>query len=241
MSIRPYLAYTKLSVKMALDPNAGPMPLADYISLYPKWRAGQDDKRSPIDMRIPWMTYRCIAFLEKIVMKDWKIFEYGSGGSTLFFAERCGELVSVEHDAEWGKAVHDAVVKGKFDAVDHQVIESVKASIPAGADPSNPADFISSDKNYIGCSFEDYARAIDRFPDDYFDLVIVDGRARPSCLTQAKSKVKPGGRLLLDNAERVHYQPAQRSLGSLWSVKKFGGPVPANRYFCTTRMWQRTS
>lgn len=54
---------------------------------------------------IPWMNYAVISFLEERLDKTMTMFEYGSGNSTLFFAERVGRVVSVECDRSW----HDYV------------------------------------------------------------------------------------------------------------------------------------
>ena len=54
---------------------------------------------------LPWMNYGVIAFLEDRLDRSMKLFEYGSGNSTLFFAEHVGRVVSVECDQGW----HDYV------------------------------------------------------------------------------------------------------------------------------------
>ena len=64
---------------------------------------------------------------------------------------------------------------------------------------------LSSDKAVANCYFKSYASDISHFPDRHFDLVIVDGRARPSCIWQSLAKVKPGGYLLVDNTKRDWY------------------------------------
>ena len=50
---------------------------------------------------IPWMNYAAISFLEGRLSRDMKIFEFGSGNSTKFFAARVARVVSVECDKEW--------------------------------------------------------------------------------------------------------------------------------------------
>jgi hypothetical protein len=50
---------------------------------------------------LPWMTYPAIEFLKKRVQKDMIIFEYGCGESTLWWASKVKEVVSVEHDKDW--------------------------------------------------------------------------------------------------------------------------------------------
>lgn len=50
---------------------------------------------------LPWVTYSFIDFIKTRLNKDLTIFEYGSGNSTLFYAERVKKVVSVEHDETW--------------------------------------------------------------------------------------------------------------------------------------------
>jgi len=50
---------------------------------------------------IPWCTYSFIKFIEPRLKKDFNIFEYGSGNSTLWYAKRVKYVKSVEHDKNW--------------------------------------------------------------------------------------------------------------------------------------------
>lgn len=50
---------------------------------------------------IPWVTYSFIDFIRPRLHKGLCIFEYGSGNSTLFYAEKVQRVVSVEHDKAW--------------------------------------------------------------------------------------------------------------------------------------------
>lgn len=50
---------------------------------------------------LPWMTYPCIKFLEKRITKTMKVFEYGCGNSTLWWANRVSQVISYEHDWNW--------------------------------------------------------------------------------------------------------------------------------------------
>jgi len=50
---------------------------------------------------VPWVTYPFIDFIEGRLNKTMKVFEYGSGFSTLFYTERTLSVTSVEHNADW--------------------------------------------------------------------------------------------------------------------------------------------
>lgn len=50
---------------------------------------------------IPWVTYSFIDFIADRIQKDHTIFEFGSGNSTFYYAERAQKVVSVEHDQAW--------------------------------------------------------------------------------------------------------------------------------------------
>ena len=41
------------------------------------------------------------AFLFAEIDKNKKVLEYGSGQSTIEIAERCNEIISIEHQEEW--------------------------------------------------------------------------------------------------------------------------------------------
>ena len=54
---------------------------------------------------IPWMNYPVITFLRQRLALEHRLFEYGSGYSTLFYIERVGSVVSVEYDPQWGSRI----------------------------------------------------------------------------------------------------------------------------------------
>lgn len=70
------------------------------------------DTKSSVDEQgnpIPWVTYSFIDFIKTRINKHHSIFEFGSGNSTLFYANLVKKVVSVEHDKEW----FDKVVAAK--------------------------------------------------------------------------------------------------------------------------------
>lgn len=50
---------------------------------------------------IPWYTYPAIEFLNQFDFSDKKVFEFGSGNSSLYWFEKCLSLISIEHDQNW--------------------------------------------------------------------------------------------------------------------------------------------
>jgi predicted O-methyltransferase YrrM len=51
--------------------------------------------------KVPWISYRARRLLNRAIQKEWRIVEFGSGGSTLWFAQRAGFVHSIESDAQW--------------------------------------------------------------------------------------------------------------------------------------------
>ena len=58
---------------------------------------------------IPWMTYPGISFLQRRVNKNMSLFEYGSGNSTLWWAERVANVIACEHDREWYEKMKEII------------------------------------------------------------------------------------------------------------------------------------
>src|SRR5574344_748693 len=57
----------------------------------------QDKDGNPL----PWYTYPAIEYLSQFDYKDKKIFEYGCGFSSLFWAERAEKVISIEDNPKW--------------------------------------------------------------------------------------------------------------------------------------------
>jgi hypothetical protein len=60
---------------------------------------------------LPWITYPFIKFLEGRLNKTMRVFEYGSGNSTLFYAKSVAQVISVEGDAKWYNYVSSRIPK----------------------------------------------------------------------------------------------------------------------------------
>ena len=50
---------------------------------------------------VPWYTYSAIDFLAGRVNSGMRVFEYGSGNSTLWWSRKARHVVSCEHDRAW--------------------------------------------------------------------------------------------------------------------------------------------
>jgi hypothetical protein len=60
---------------------------------------------------LPWMNYPMIALLKERLKSQLRLFEYGSGYSTLFFSDLVGEVVSVEYDPGWHNEISKRLPK----------------------------------------------------------------------------------------------------------------------------------
>ncbi|MCQ8181703.1 hypothetical protein NP603_11335 [Methylomonas sp. SURF-1] len=208
---------------------------------FPVLRFYQNEKRDPIIDEKPWMSFPVIELLDKILKKDQMVFEYGSGGSTLFFSRRVKLVVSVEHNREWYELVESEIKARKLRNVKYEIIPPTSYSDYSRDLASVASSYVSDDKASEGLRFKDYAAAIDCYPDSYFDLVVVDGRVRPSCIHHAQNKVKRGGILLLDQSERKHYS---KIIGDLmgtgnWKKKSITGPLAYGLHFTEATFFYR--
>ena len=72
------------------------------------WRESFMSKR-PVDAQgqaIPWYTYPAIEFLRSLDLRGRRVFEFGCGNSSVFWAGRAQEVVAVENDIEWARTVN---------------------------------------------------------------------------------------------------------------------------------------
>ncbi len=211
------------------------LPMKSVFSEFADWRKYRH-RQSPLEDRVPWITFGAATFLKHNLRRGMKGFEWGMGGSSAFLLDLGVNLVSVEHDAQWfEKARNDLGENGPWDP---KLVEPVHGR--ESNDPSDWSGYGSSVSSFLDASFENYVKAIDDYDDDSFDVVLVDGRSRPSCFHHALPKVRVGGWVLWDNTDRASYLPEMNKVDSAnFKMFDFPGPSPYVKFFTRTTIWQR--
>lgn len=189
--------------------------------------------RSALTDGVPWVPFDVCAWLQEHVSRDDRVFEWGSGGSTVFLGSRVESLVSIEHDLEWHRRVKAELGRLGLSRVDYRWI---------APEPEPPAEqrYSSGHSTARGLGFRAYVETIRDFSDESFDLILIDGRARTSCLEAAWNKVSRGGHVLLDNSDYARYQPFLTTPEG-FVRRDFVGASPYGVAVCTqSTLWRRS-
>ncbi len=205
------------------------------LRYYSSWKNSLHSGHTSIDDQRPWITFGAFAALQAYLRPQMSVFEWGSGGSTLYFNNHAQQVISIEHDAAWFQTVATLLKQAPEHHTTYQLIppDAAGETIPTGAVP-----FTSADEHYVGLTFFHYASAIRNYPDANFDLIIVDGRARVACLAEAWNKLKIGGILVLDNSDRAAYEVRVNVFGK-YIRKNYYGPGPYNKSFWQTSLFTK--
>jgi len=129
----------------------------------------------------PWLTSLAISFLKVYLQPQDVGLEFGSGRSTIWLANRMQTLTSVEHDRDWYDQINKMIKEQQVANIIY-LYRPVETGLDAGQKPA-------------------YVRVADTFADESLDFVLVDGRYRDQCALAALHKLRPGGLLVLDNAD----------------------------------------
>lgn len=125
---------------------------------------------------IPWVTYPFIDFIQHRLNKQMSIFEFGSGNSTLFYAEKVKSIVATEHDHNWYSNLLKIVPQNV-----HLMYKNID----------------------VDCN--EYCSLIKEFSAQS-DIVIVYGRQRVKCIENTIDSVKDSTVIILDDSEREKYK-----------------------------------
>lgn len=134
---------------------------------------------------VPWLTRQAVEILESRLKPTDIGLEWGSGRSTLWFAQRVAHLTSIEHNDRWYKRIKKALSdKGAAN------VDLLYASLDQ-MDEGKP----------------EYVQVAAELPKASLDFVLVDGRLRDQCTEVALQLLKPGGMLIIDDAARYIQRP----------------------------------
>ena len=176
----------------------------------------RDDKNA----YVPWFTYPAIEALKNWDLSDKRVFEYGSGYSTLFWASRAKEVISVEHNPQWHQKIAGlAPANAKV----------ILAAIDEAKNEYHPSAETLAE-------FARYAETIDRV-DGRFQVIVIDGyarsRVRYQCARAALPHLDDNGLVILDNSDWLPGTAMFLRQSGLIEVD-LSGPVPGNENHQTT-------
>ena len=167
---------------------------------------------------LPWFTFPAIEALKNWDLSRKRVFEYGSGYSTLFWASRAKEVVSVEHHPGW----HEKIA-GLAPANARVILSAITQS--EGAQPTSETR----------AQLKQYAETIKDHGE--FDVVVVDGfarfRMRYESARAALGQLARNGLVILDNSDWLPATSMYLRQAGLIEVD-LSGPVPGNEFCQTT-------
>lgn len=213
------------------------------VRWYPLWRLTITQNLDPLSLRLPWTVMAAYPALAWAAKQSSMVAEFGGGGSTLYFLDRAGCVVTVEHEKTWFRKLESEVSQHRNGSswTGHLVPSELLAGANSHSDPSHPDHYVSSEDSTR--SYLRYASQLDSYPDGCFSCILIDGRARPSCLKHAIPKLQPGGILVYDNTDREYYlsQRVKELLQSFRTAFDAYGPAIGLRRFTRTSVFQLKS
>jgi hypothetical protein len=226
-----YWTFSRLSVLAALRKRVS---LSDSWKRFQEWRLSLGPDRSPAGDQRPWITFDAFDALENRIREGFSVFEYGMGGSTLYFLKMGCRVASVDHDELWWNKLSAQIesLPGASERWSGKLVLPEPMQVLKGE-----VAFASGMKKYSGMDFTEYVRELGKHDDNSFDLVLVDGRARVEAAFIAAEKVKPGGLVILDNSERARYQAIHEQFAARgWKSQRYFGPGP----YVISEFWETT-
>jgi predicted O-methyltransferase YrrM len=136
---------------------------------------------------VPWVAPAAVEFLEGYLKPTDRMLEFGSGRSTLWFAERIQHITSVEHNPVWYKEISSKIQEKGITKITYHLHPKQPDSVPA--------------------SQSDYVQVTQTIPAASLDVCLVDGIYRAQCVLKSIPLIKHGGILIIDNVNR--YLPSQ--------------------------------
>jgi hypothetical protein len=146
--------------------------------------------QTPLDINLPWWSFESIELIQPLLTRDKVIFEWGSGGSTLFLAKYAKHVTAIENNLQW---VQKVKTKVNIDGLKNIKILHKEIRL------SSPDEFLSSP----------YAKALIK----EYDIVVIDGEdhfghsskwsAREECFEISQKFItKKGGIIIVDDSWR---------------------------------------
>jgi predicted O-methyltransferase YrrM len=149
---------------------------------------------------LPWMVYEATEYLLKKIDHNSRIFEFGSGASTIFLLNQQPKtLVSVETDPLWKIFISSLIAK-EFNTANKALEGDVSANFISNFDYRLVKINHNSEESKIRYS------QIPANNNNKFDIIIIDSCCRYQCFTMAMKSLAEDGVIILDDSQRGGYK-----------------------------------
>lgn len=189
-------------------------------------------KTVPLENIYPWFSFPSINYLDKHISPDMHVLEFGSGYSTIWWAQRITQVTSIERSTHWIAEVKHALSKHAMTNVE---------LIPFMGFTGTTEEEITakSDAIQLVPHIQRYVQA-GRGKAGLYDIVVVDDVFRNEAAAAAVAQLKPGGMLVLDDSERERYKPTFDLFKRMgWSFASFYGATPYHFHEKQTTIWHK--
>jgi hypothetical protein len=120
----------------------------------------------------PWLTSTSVCLIDELLKPNDIGVEFGSGRSTIWFANRLKHLTSIEDSEVWFSKVQKLLISSQLsERVDYRLF-------------NNETQYINQ---------------ADTFYDESIDFCLIDGLARDKCAIKMLPKLKSGSIFVIDN------------------------------------------
>lgn len=175
---------------------------------------------------MPDMAEPALAWINEHIEPADTLFEWGSGGSTFWFADRVKRIYCVEHHPAFFRYVKEHYLYENYENI-HMLFapEDIKPH-SAFIDPFDER------------SYKRYCETIESYPSRSFDWIIINGKARSACLDASFSVIKHGGIIIMNDTNKIQHKSAvNKHLSKVSEVHEFKGyKLPYTHQGCTTIM-----
>jgi predicted O-methyltransferase YrrM len=137
-----------------------------------------------------------------------RIFEYGSGGSSVYFPlflrqrRRTFTWFALEHDAGWAHEVCRSLAKHGLHDV-HVLLTAIPDVTAARLNDATYRRHIVNGGRRV--NYAAYTETPRRLHGPY-DFILIDGRDRKRCVETSIPLLRPGGFVALHDAQRAYYR-----------------------------------
>lgn len=174
----------------------------------------------------PWFAFAAIHYLEGLLRPQMRVLEFGAGYSTLWFAQRVAEVVSVERSPGWIRELNAALSRHGLDNAELIHFDGLGHV---------PGELAQADEQvvmaYMNCP---------QAKKEGFDIIVIDDVCRNRVLHEAVHWVKPGGLMILDDSEREAYETGIAEVNRMgWCFARFHGTPPYHFHEKSTTVWHK--